>query len=554
MSDAPLTSTPTTTSTVHVGLALSGGGFRAAAFHLGVLKRLEELGVLARVETMSTVSGGSITGALYALRCARDGTEAAGSYPVDRLIEEMIPFLTHNLRARALFGSPWRVLRALQSVVSTRVSRIGLMVEELDRQLFHDATLDELPSWVVINATNLRTGKGWKFFNDRAGDYLAGATDKTAHIKVAEAVAASAAYPGLTDSYAFVTRWEDLRGDLLDGDRWERPPQSRTGTVSRWRERFGRSTGEVMFPLVDGGLYDNEGLNSLRGRKVTHAILSAVAPPESETASGFTPRRYLRIVEVMHDRLGAATRQLAHEITHGVHPTEARTAATALAARLREVARAGASEETRLSATLQDEFESLAVEAERIARVGTPPRGQQFVASAQILLHQTEVANNRFREPSQGGINVPVEYRGLDAALVHELSRVRTDLDALEAPVAELLMAQGYFLTDVFVKLTMPEVTSATFDAGWYASGVVPAWERAHTSVRTAFTNQEETIRLLKAASRRRGVLGLVQDPWERRRYYATLLFTLLPVCVVGGGLLWAVLWAVLRAAPAVLH
>src|SRR4051795_9273710 len=54
-----------------VGLALSGGGFRAAFFHVGVLARLAELGVLPRVEVISTVSGGSIVGAAYYLRLRR---------------------------------------------------------------------------------------------------------------------------------------------------------------------------------------------------------------------------------------------------------------------------------------------------------------------------------------------------------------------------------------------------------------------------------------------------------------------------------------------------
>jgi NTE family protein len=48
-----------------IGLALSGGGFRAAAFHLGVLRRLRELGVLGQIRILSTVSGGSIIGALW---------------------------------------------------------------------------------------------------------------------------------------------------------------------------------------------------------------------------------------------------------------------------------------------------------------------------------------------------------------------------------------------------------------------------------------------------------------------------------------------------------
>ena len=40
---------------------------RAAFFHIGVLAKLAELGLLRRIEVISTVSGGSIVGALYYL-------------------------------------------------------------------------------------------------------------------------------------------------------------------------------------------------------------------------------------------------------------------------------------------------------------------------------------------------------------------------------------------------------------------------------------------------------------------------------------------------------
>ena len=51
-----------------VGLALSGGGYRASLFHIGVLARLAECNVLRRVEVLSCVSGGSIVGAYYYLK------------------------------------------------------------------------------------------------------------------------------------------------------------------------------------------------------------------------------------------------------------------------------------------------------------------------------------------------------------------------------------------------------------------------------------------------------------------------------------------------------
>jgi NTE family protein len=53
----------TGTADHRLALCLSGGGFRAALFHLGALRRLNELGILATVETIASVSGGSILAA-----------------------------------------------------------------------------------------------------------------------------------------------------------------------------------------------------------------------------------------------------------------------------------------------------------------------------------------------------------------------------------------------------------------------------------------------------------------------------------------------------------
>ncbi|HEV3446123.1 MAG TPA: patatin-like phospholipase family protein, partial [Gemmataceae bacterium] len=51
-----------------MALCLSGGGFRAALFHLGAVRRLNELGILSQVTTISSVSGGSILAAHLAQR------------------------------------------------------------------------------------------------------------------------------------------------------------------------------------------------------------------------------------------------------------------------------------------------------------------------------------------------------------------------------------------------------------------------------------------------------------------------------------------------------
>jgi predicted acylesterase/phospholipase RssA len=48
-----------------LGLALSGGVFRSAFFHSGVLARLAELDILRKINVMSATSGGAIIGAYF---------------------------------------------------------------------------------------------------------------------------------------------------------------------------------------------------------------------------------------------------------------------------------------------------------------------------------------------------------------------------------------------------------------------------------------------------------------------------------------------------------
>ena len=39
-----------------IGLALSGGGYRAAAYHIGTLRALQKLKILDKVDVISSVS------------------------------------------------------------------------------------------------------------------------------------------------------------------------------------------------------------------------------------------------------------------------------------------------------------------------------------------------------------------------------------------------------------------------------------------------------------------------------------------------------------------
>lgn len=509
-----------------IGIALSGGGFRAASFHLGVLKRLEELGILRDVKIISTVSGGSITGPLYALRCMEWGG-APGAYPVDDLINDLRPLITSNLRGRALFGGPVKALRTTASFIAPWISRISLIADELDRRLFHGARVSDLPPWIVLNATSLSTGKAWKFFHDRMGDYLMGATTRTDKVRLAEAVAASAAYPVLVDPLPLRLRWEELRHDLLDA-RWDRG-ETLPGETSRWRERFGKREGPVVVPLVDGGVYDNEGLISLRSAGVTHAIVSSAAPPEGNHRWRRGPGALVRAIDVMHSRLGAITRQLAHESTHGIHPSEARRVANEVAEHLRRLA-------VETPRGINHQLIALADELERVADVGWPPRGKQLQATSHVLLHRDDVAENRCARFEEDPYNIPPEDRGLAKELVAEVSRVRTDLDALEPDVFDMLVAQGYFLADAQLKIAMPRLVSRyTGTADPRGPTVRPSWPWAHDVVRVANGNLADSRALLRRAAHRTLPAGRCATRGEAVRIWsatafcaATLVVTLL--------------------------
>ena len=122
------------------GLALSGGGFRASLFHLGVLARLAEIDALRSVEVLSTVSGGSIVGALYylevqnLLETRQDADISRGDYIaiVRRLQERFLAGVQRNLRVRALAN----LIDNFKFAFGTSYTRSHRMGDLYERELF----------------------------------------------------------------------------------------------------------------------------------------------------------------------------------------------------------------------------------------------------------------------------------------------------------------------------------------------------------------------------------------------------------------------------------
>jgi hypothetical protein len=85
-----------------IGLSFSGGGFRATAFSLGTLTLLQDLGLMAQVKVMSSVSGGSL--ALGAYLCAKAGSGAQRESDfdfVELFYKPLMEFLTEETLAEA---------------------------------------------------------------------------------------------------------------------------------------------------------------------------------------------------------------------------------------------------------------------------------------------------------------------------------------------------------------------------------------------------------------------------------------------------------------------
>ena len=107
-----------------IGLALSGGGFRAAAFHLGVMRKLQSLGLFSSVDLLSCVSGGSIAGAFVALHW--------GSATV---LDELENYLaTRSIAVSSVIGG----------ILDPFESRLDKLAKTYDRDLFKGARLSVL--------------------------------------------------------------------------------------------------------------------------------------------------------------------------------------------------------------------------------------------------------------------------------------------------------------------------------------------------------------------------------------------------------------------------
>ena len=260
-----------------IGLGLSGGGFRAALFHIGVLARLAELDVLRRVEVLSCVSGGSIVGAHYYLevrkllqsKCDDKVTREDYIKIVDTMRRDFLAGVQRNIRMRVALN-PFQTIKMIFTSRYSRTMRAGDLYES---EIFFrgrdsegaasrwlnglyicpqraDGTPDpdfdfKTDNWkrqakvpnLILNTTSLNTGHDWQFTASWMGEPPANIDDQIdgndrlrrlyydgedtpkryQKVRLGHAVAASACVPGLFEPLPLSDLYADRIVRLVDG-------------------------------------------------------------------------------------------------------------------------------------------------------------------------------------------------------------------------------------------------------------------------------------------------------------------------------------------------
>ncbi|MEJ2156779.1 MAG: patatin-like phospholipase family protein [Desulfobacteraceae bacterium] len=280
-----------------VGLALSGGGFRASLFHIGVLAKLAEMDVLRHVEVLSCVSGGSIIGAHYYLEIRKLLTEKSDQEVtredyveiVQRIAKRFLTGVQRNIRTRVAAEFDTNLKMIFQRDYS-RTQRVGELYEEELFAMVEDGEGDQ-PRWLnhlyihpkgedghfapkydnwrrsakvpilILNATTLNTGHNWQFTASWMGEppsaintdvdgnyrlrrmYYHDAPKEHRQVRLGHAVAASACVPGLFEPIVLY-------------------------------HLYRRDTGNITVRLVDGGVHDNQGTMGLLDQDCTAIMVS----------------------------------------------------------------------------------------------------------------------------------------------------------------------------------------------------------------------------------------------------------------------------------------
>jgi NTE family protein len=239
-------------------------------FHLGAFLRLYELGLLQRLDRISSVSGGSITSAKIALEWSK--------------LQTRDDFFEHVVEPIRRLADTTIDIPCIVAGIALPGSIADYIAFAYRRFLFGKATLQDLPKSpeFLFNATNLETGTLWRFTRGSMADYQVGEI-RNPKLDLAAAVAASSAFPPFLSPYVLRVKEEDF---------------------SRITCKDRRLLSNIS--LVDGGAYDNLGLETVWKRFANVLVSDAGA------ALGTDPsppadwgRQSKRVIDVIYRQVSA---------------------------------------------------------------------------------------------------------------------------------------------------------------------------------------------------------------------------------------------------------
>jgi len=258
-----------------IALCLSGGGYRAMLFHVGTLLRLNEFGLLPKIDRISSVSGGSIIAGVLGLKWGK--LDFQNGVAANLQNEVVGPIRRLAAKTIDVFG-------VLGGLVAGGAANV--IAHEYRNYLFDNATLQDLPDpkpRFVINATNVQSKALWRFSRPYMWDWRVGKVSNP-KIELSVAVAASSAFPPVLSPL-------ELRLDPKDF-------VPNTG-YDLQREPY---TSDVI--LTDGGVYDNLGLETAWKDYLTIWVSDAGGMYAAEEHPHRDPVRHtLRILDLLDNQV-----------------------------------------------------------------------------------------------------------------------------------------------------------------------------------------------------------------------------------------------------------
>lgn len=268
----PSPTLPDDLRTVSIGLSLSGGGYRAAAFHLGTLAYLDRVQLLPQLSRLSTVSGGTFTGTKYILSLV-EGIKFADFFrdfyqflSQTRLIEHGLIELSQGA-VRVPSGERKFITAIANVYADTFLKQPNGEAYTFGQIMDADIPVKE----VTFNATEFRTGIAFRFqrsenINARIGNgNISIPKEEAKKIRIADIVAASSCFPGGFEPMAFPDdfAWPNNQVPATVRAAIQKKPSTEGQENPPDYAPAANLTRDDVVALMDGGIYDNQGISSL---------------------------------------------------------------------------------------------------------------------------------------------------------------------------------------------------------------------------------------------------------------------------------------------------